>query len=321
MTAAAVTGNLNPMRRLIFATRAGPVRAAAGVVVLATLPAAAGAQWVPGRDLLDFPIGALAEAPALATQAGVGLWNPAAIALPDTTRVRLGVAALTTAADQGVSALLAGGAVAMRGGITAGLSAARASVADLVRTESDPQALGALDYSTTLLSAMIARRSPSHVVTGLALRYRAGELDGESRATVGIDGGVLVDGLLGRDVRVALASFLWSPANRESERATYTGAADLRVAGRDAARELRAGYSYLATEEGTHEHFGFASGRYGPWLGRAGAVRATTFGETRWRLRLGVGVYYARYAVGVAREETGAGLPATYQFSLSSTIK
>ncbi|MFL5575374.1 MAG: hypothetical protein ACJ79S_05335 [Gemmatimonadaceae bacterium] len=312
------------MRRLIFATRSGAARAAAGAAgaaALSALPTAAVAQWVPGRDLFDLPLGTLAEAPALASLAGVGLWNPAAIELPGGARGRLGVAALRTAAEQGISAQLVGGAVAVRGGITAGLSVARASVADLVRTGNDPQSLGDISYSTTLLSAMLARRSPSHVVTGLALRYRSGVLEGTNRGAVGIDGGVLVDGLLGRDGRVALSSFLWSPGNRDDERATYTGAADLRVAGPGAGRELRGGYSYLVTEHGPREHFGFVSGRYGALLGRVGAARSTTFGQSRWRLRLGVGVYYARYAVGVAREETGAGLPATYQFSLSSTIK
>jgi hypothetical protein len=310
------------MRRLNFATCAGAAHGVAGALALAALPAAAAAQWVPGRDLLDFPIGTLAEAPALADQAGVVLWNPAAMALlPDTVRARVGIAALTTAADQGVSAQLVGGTLALRAGLAAGLSVARASVADLVRTESDPESLGGIAYSTTLLSGMIARRSPSHVVTGLALRYRTGQLDGTTRAAVGVDGGLLVDGLFGRDGRLALSSFLWSPGDGENERATYTGAADVRVAGERVSRELRAGYSFLTTEHGMGEHFGFVSARHGPLRGRLGAARSTAFGESRWRLRLGVGVYYARFAVGVAREETGAGLPATYQFSLSSTIK
>jgi hypothetical protein len=286
----------------------------------AASPASADAQRVPGRDLLELPVGALAEAPALASLAGAGLWNPAAIEVRG-GRLRLGAAALTTPADQGVSAELLGAAVALPGAITGGLSIARASVSDLVRTESDPQSLGNLSYGTTLISAMVARRSNRHVATGVAVRYRVGQLEGDSRGVVALDGGVMVDGLLGRDGRLAASTFLWSPANQGGERATFTGAADLRVAGDSAARELRAGYSYLGTENGAREHYGFASGRWGVWEGRAGAARSTFFDQSRWRLRLGVGVYYARYAVGVAREDTGAGLPATYQFSLSATVR
>ena len=35
------------------------------------------AQRVAGRDLLEFPLGILAEAPALSDQMIGGLWNPA----------------------------------------------------------------------------------------------------------------------------------------------------------------------------------------------------------------------------------------------------
>jgi hypothetical protein len=38
-------------------------------------------------------------------------------------------------------------------------------------------------------------------------------------------------------------------------------------------------------------------------------------------LRTGLALYYARYAVGLAREEGIAGLGAVYQFTLSSLIK
>ena len=131
---------------------------------------------------------------------------------------------------------------------------------------------------------------------------------------------MLLDGLGARDGRVGASTFLWSPANQENERVTYTGAADLRLAG-DSAAEVRGGYSFATTERGVREHFLFASGRRGIWEGRGGLARAATFGDAQWRLRLGLGVYYARYAVAVAREENGAGLGAIYQFSLSSTLR
>lgn len=316
------------MSHLIFAGERGDFGrlsrvAALGALLAATgtLPRRAEAQWVPGRDLFDFPIGTLAEAPALASRARIGLWNPAAIAGRDAARASFGVAALSTPSDQGVSAQLFGGAVAVRRDATVGISVARASVNDLLQTDEDPSSLGELRYESTLLSAFLARRSGRHVATGLALRYRTGQLGGTHRGAVAIDGGVLLDGLGARDARVAASTFLWTPASQQDARATYLGAADLRLAGADTSAEVRGGYSFASTERGVQEHFLFASGRRGVWEARGGVAHGESFGHARWRLRLGAGVYYARYAVAVAREENGAGLGGIYQFSLSSTLR
>ena len=325
LTGHALTRNLNPMRRFDFPARRRRALggAAASVAPLVLVAARLQAQQVPGSDLFEFPLGTMGEAPALAEQSGVAFWNPALAAMPRGSRARFGVAALATPADQGVSAQLAGVAVAFSKAVTGGLSVARAGVQDLVRTETDPQSLGRLSYNSTVYSALVARRSPAHVVTGLALRYRTGQLDDLRRGAVGLDGGVLADGLLGKlDARVAVASFLWRPANQADERATVTAATDARVGGTGELREARAGYGFTVTQGGSREHYAVGSARYGAWAGRLGVARATTFDDVTWRLRLGVGVYYARYVVGVSRESSGAaGLPATYQFSLSSTIK
>jgi hypothetical protein len=313
------------MSHLIFDGDAGAaargrwaVAAASILVASAAVAPTASAQWVPGRELLDFSLGTLAEAPALATRARVGLWNPASLAARDAARWSFGVAALTTPDDQGVSAQLFGGSMRFSRGLVTGLSIARASVRDLIETDQDPQSLSVLRYQTTLVSAMVAQRSGEHLAAGIALRYRAGELAGTHRGAVSIDGGVLVDGQGERDGRVAASTFLWSLANQEDERVTYSGAADLRLAG-DSAAEVRGGYSYSTTARGSQEHFVFASGRSGIWEGRGGLASRGSFSDSPWRLRLAVGVYYARYAVAVAREENGAGLGAVYQFSLSST--
>lgn len=327
LTCPSWAGNLNLMSHLIFDREASPTvtpRRAAVIVAMvlasAAVPTRAAAQWVPGRELLDFSLGTLAEAPALATRARVGLWNPASLAGRDAARASLGIAALTTPNDQGVSALLFGGSVRIPRGLMAGLSVARASVRDLIETDQDPQSIAELRYETTLVSAMIAQRSREHLATGLAIRYREGQLAGTHRGAVSLDAGLLVDGLGRRDGRIGASTFLWSLANQEDERVTYSGAADLRLLG-DSAGEVRGGYSYSATSGGADEHFVFASGRSGIWEGRGGVARREAFGDAPWRLRLGVGVYYARYAVAVAREDNGAGLGAVYQFSLSSTLR
>src|SRR2546430_14529371 len=70
------------------------------------------AQQVPGRDLFQFPIGALAEAPGLASAAGGGFWNPATIMLRKGEQALFSATALDSPIEQGVSAQL--GTVAYR---------------------------------------------------------------------------------------------------------------------------------------------------------------------------------------------------------------
>jgi len=305
------TGKLNSMRRILFAVAAWGVSAARGA-----------AQQVPGRDLLEFPVGAVVEPPALGREAAGGLWNPAGALLSNGTRVRLGAAALSAPADQAVSAQLLGASVAIPGGVTASVALVRASVDDIVRTDTDPQSIGGdVPYHTTLASVGVARRTQRYVTAGVALRYRVGQLDTRRADAVGLDGGIVADGFLPRDVRVGASTFLWSPAGQNVERPTYSAAADFRAMGASARNEVRAGYAYGYTIRSGDEHYLFGSARRRVMEARAGLARARRFGEADWRLRLGVGVYYARYALSIGREESGAGLPPTYQFTLTTAIK
>ena len=293
---------------------------AGAAAVHAARPARADAQQVPGRDLLEFPIGTVAEAPAFARQTGDGFWNPALVALPEGTLFRVGAAALVTPPEQGVAAHMIGVSVGLPDRTTVGLSVVRASIADLVATASDPQSIDDLPYSTIVASLSAARRQHRHVVIGGAIRYRVGELDGVHGTSVGVDGGVLADGLTRRDVRVALSTFLWQPANAQNERTRYSVASDVRVLGADERREARAGYAFAYTEGLTREHYGFAAGRHGAWEGRVGVAHVVAYDDRAWRMRLGLGLHYARYVIGIARDENGAGLKPIYQFTLSALI-
>ena len=67
------------------------------------LPSPSDAQQIPGRDLLQYPLGTLAEAPALATETGDGFQNPAAIRLPPGALIRGTVVALRTPTDASAS--------------------------------------------------------------------------------------------------------------------------------------------------------------------------------------------------------------------------
>lgn len=298
------------MRRLIF-----PVVLATGL----SLPASA--QSVPGRDLLDFPIGALAEAPVLAGLGGTGLWNPALAALDPAVRVRASAAALMAPQDQGVSVQLLSVSGRLPRDATVEFSIVRASVNDLVRTETDPQSIGGeISYATTLVSLGVSRRR-GPVALGLAVRRRSGELDGETDAALGLDAGALADGLWGRDVRIAASTFLWGPGNSRTERPTYSVGADLRLAGRERLREIRGGGSFAIADGGGTEQYVFAGARRGRWQGHAGAARHRAYSEAQWRPRLGIGLHYARYVIGLSREESGAGLDPLYQVLIASVFR
>ena len=289
-------------------------------VVTATLGAASlPAQEVPGRDLLLFPIGTLAEAQALATTAGISFWNPAAGVLDDSSRARGTVAALSTPADQGVSIQLLDVAARLPAGVTASLSAVHGAVDGLVRTTDSPLGGSEVPYGTWVLSAGVSRRQ-DRVTVGLAARHRNGRVDGLRRGSLGLDAGVIAVGLLGIDARLAASSFLWRPASSTEERATYSLAGDARVWGADEHHQVRAGYSYGLTESVAREHYLFASGRWDGIEARVGVAQARAFGTETHRLRLGIGLHRARYLVGVAREQGGAGLDAIYQFTLSATL-
>lgn len=291
--------------------------------VLTFSPLAAWGQSgeIPGRDLLTFPIGLVAEAPALGTTGGSGFWNPATAVLPDGFRWRLSAAAMNAPSDIAVSAQLFSAATAWRG-TTLGLSVARAGVADIVRTDTDPQSIGnPVPYGTLVMSAVAARRITPNVSVGVAVRERSGTLDDVSRQGLSADVGVLAEHLTNLDVRLAASSFLLSPGAAAGERASWLLGADGRVVGADSLHAVRAGYSLQVAQGLFTEHYFFASARWSAWEVRGGPVQTDIFGGANFRLRLGIVLHYAGYNVGVAREDGVNGLAPTYQFSLSSLLK
>jgi hypothetical protein len=310
------------MCRLIFARAASIAAVAASVVGAAVLfPGPLSAQRVPGRELLELPIGAIGEPVAIATEGGDGFRNPAALLLPGTLKARGTVATLATGA-QDVSAQLIAAAYALPDRTTVGLSLVHAAVSGIARTETDPQSVGAdVPYNTLVVSATVARRQLEHVVAGASLRYQTGQLDGSRGSTVGIDGGVLVTGLTRRfDARVGASSFLWSPGAGRGDGVGLNVAGDARAVGRDSLASARVGYSFDYTGDLGYEHYGFATGRLGRWEARAGMARNTAFDDTVTLLRFAIGLHYARYTLGVAREDNPAGLAPTYQFMLSAVL-
>lgn len=190
-------------------------------------------------------------------------------------------------------------------------------VSDLLRTETDPQSIGAaIPFNSTIVSGILAaERGPA--TFGLALRRRTGVVDLTNGRVTSVDVGATVERPLGLPFRAALSSFLLSPSRR-LERASAVGAVEgyLPMSRSD----MRAGVSYQQDEGGGNESFVYAAGQAGLLDLRGGLARQTSFGSSTTRLRLGVGVHYAHYLVGVAREDGTAGLGASYQFLLKTII-
>ena len=276
------------------------------------------AQQVPGRDLYQFPLGTLAEPAALATAAGGGFWNPATLAFGDTTRLLLSVTALDSPIDQAVSAQLATVAYRLGESLTGGVQFAQASVGDLLRTDTDPQSIGGeIPYRSTIVSAVAALRRRSATV-GLALRRRTGNVDDVTAHATSLDVGGSIERPFKLPIRLAGSTFLQS-VNGKSDRVSLLGAAEGLIPLRRA--DIRAGVAAQHDRGAGSETFFYASGRLPYFEMRGGVARQTTFGLTTTRLRLGLGLRYARYLVGVAREEGTAGLGSTYQFMLTTVFR
>ena len=272
---------------------------------------------MPARDLWEFPLGAVLEPAALARESGGGLWNPAATHLGADQRWRVGVASLATATQQSVEGQLVSADVRRASGLTLGLSIARATVADILRTDSDPQGLGQVLYSSLLLSASAARELMPHVTAGISARYREGRADRLVDHAIAADLGIIIHSLPLLDARIALSSFLWRPGRELEDRPAFVAATDVRLMGvRD--RETRVGYSYNSVNLGAKERGPFLAWRYDRVDLRGAYLRTSVSGRTVSRIRSGLALHYARYVVGVAREEGASGLGPLYQFTLSA---
>lgn len=276
---------------------------------------------VPARELWQFPLGAVLEPAALASEAGTGLWNPASVAMGADSRLQVGVAWLSASVSQNVESFLLGASWRRPSGYTFGISVARAAVGGLVRTESDPTSVGTIDYSSSLISLTLARQVIPHLTVGLSARYRDGRNDLVIGSAIAGDLGLRVDSLTSRHVRIGLSSFLWRPGRERDDRPIFLAAADASIFARKDLPDIRLGYARGATSGGAREHGPFMSAKTGPLEVRGALVITRAYGARDLRARSGLALHLRRYIVGIGREEGIGGLGPLYQFTLSSLVK
>jgi hypothetical protein len=301
---------LNFMCRMTFA-------AVAALVVLSPFHGLQ-AQQVPGRDLYQFPLGMLAEPASLAAAAGGGFWNPATLALRTGERLLLSATSLNTPIEQAVSAQLGTVAYRVAPRLTVGVQVAQASVTDLIRTDTDPQSIGGeIPYRSTIVSA-IAAATRGGASFGVALRRRSGEMDFTTGHATSLDVGGTMERPGGVPVRLAASTFLRSVTGK-GDRVTTLAAAEGLLPFK--AIDVRAGLAFQRERESGSEIFAFGSARTKMLEIRGGLARQSAYGSTTTRPRLGLGLRYARYLVGVAREEGTAGLGSSYQFLLTTVFR
>jgi len=309
LTSVPRSDKLKYMSRLMFA-------ALTSLVLVGSERAAA--QRVAGRDLLDFPLGLLAEAPALSSQLHAGFWSPATSMLGPSSQAAFGFAGLTTPQELGVHLEMLSAAYKVRPNVTGSLSIVDAAVSDVLRTDTDPTSLGGeIPYGTTVAS-LGAATTMRNVTLGLAARYRWGSADSDHSGTFALDVGAVADSVFRTPIRLAASTFLFNPSSAKD--ATYFAAADLPLVRRDST-VVRGGYSIAYSESRGTESLAFATATY-RWVDLSSAfVMAREFGNSTERWRLGLGVRRAGYIVAIAREAGGAGIGASYQFLLTRTVK
>jgi hypothetical protein len=230
------------------------------------------------------------------------------------------VAALSAPIDIALSGQVLHGALAVRSVGTLSFGIVRAAIQELVHTETDPQSIGNnIPYSTWVMSAGIARRVHPHVVAGAAVRWRSGHVFMSKATAIAADVGIIADGITSRDIRIAGSTYLWAPGKDDPP--TLSIAADGRVAGADTLRQLRAGLSFVTTDNGPTEEYPFIEARFDKLIARGGPVHLKAYGNSTWRLRMALLLRHARYTISIAREDNANGLAATYQLGVGSVLR
>ncbi len=280
------------------------------------------AQSVPARDLWEFPLGIILQPAALTADPAGGLWNPAVNGLLKGQQIRVGVVSLSAPSDIGVEGLAVGAAYRRDDNRVFSVSIARNAIGGIVRTEFDPQVVGEIPYSSLMLTAGASAELLPNVRFGAALRWREGRMDTETRHALAADVGIQAEVPSFRKLRIGVSSFLWRPGREIDDRPSFLAAADAVLLSYTDLASLRAGYSLNAVNRGSREQGPYAQVQLDRLEASVSYVTMRTNNSFQnYRIRSGIAMRYAKYLVGVGREEGVSGLGPMYQFTLSSVLR
>lgn len=292
----------------------------------AVLPLLAGplmAQASVASDLWRVAAGTLVVPAALADDGTSPLWTPAVV-LKDPDRFRVGIEAIHTASDVGLS----GGIVALTartGAATAiSLTYGRLGIASVGYTETSPELIGgSLEIYNQTASLGVAHAFGHGLTGGVALRHLSGQLAFTTHAQFGADLGVQYAGL--SHLRFGASTHYFDPSFTSGSRAaSYNLGAEYRSSAFEAwgARSTALVRWGLTAAHGDTQQLISAGLTLGPSLSLdVGAAQERTATDAVWRSRLGLGVGAGRYLVRIGRDGGVNDFGATYRFGLTAVFQ
>jgi hypothetical protein len=298
------------------------VRAGVLLSLLWLLPRGAFGQASVVSDL--WRIAAGTEVVPMSLEAGgtAPLWTPA-VSLGEHERLRVGVEAINSPAEIGVSGGLL--AVSTRlphvGVVSFGYG--RLSVQDISLTETSPEAIGTMAIYNQAVSLGVSGSVAPGVVGGVALRYLSGELGPAIRSQLGVDFGAQY---LTEHFTLGAATRFFDPTLRVAAgAASYNLGAVYSSSPFDAwgaqARVLLR-YGLTSSRGESAEHLVTAGVALGETLALdAGASVEQASGDQVVRSRLAIAIGSGPFRIQIGRDGGVNGFGATYRFGLTGSFQ
>jgi hypothetical protein len=298
------------------------VRAGLFLSFLWLLPRGVFAQASVVSDLWRIAAGTEVVPMSLTEGGTASLWTPA-VSLGEHERLRVGVEAINSPSEIGVSGgLLAVSARVPHVGVVS-FGYGRLSVADISLTETSPEAIGTMAIYNQTVSIGVSGNVATGIVGGVAVRYLSGELGPATRSQLGVDFGA----------RYATTHFALGGATRffdptlraAAGAASYNLGAQYSSSPFDAwgarARVLLR-YGLTASRGESVEHLVTAGVAMGEALALdAGASAEKASGDAVLRSRLAIAIGSGPFRIQIGRDGGVNGFGATYRFGLTGSFQ
>jgi len=287
-------------------------------------PAVALGQDAVSADLWRVAEGTLVVPAALAEDGSAALWTPASVLGPGAPGMRVGIEAIHSPADVGLSGGVATMGLRLGGLGTLNAVYGRLGVDGLVRTETSPQSMGDIPVYAEVVSLGLARRVTPALVVGLAVRSLNGQLDVVSHSQIGVDAGVRYT-TRSRFTFAAATRFFDPSLPRSQTGTTYNLAASYEsrpvpMWGATGTIAVRYGATFSAGE-GVQHLLSAGLGLNHVMQLDVGTSRETTAGTSVWRSRFGLALTAGRYRVYLGRDGGVNGFGASYRFGLAAGLR